>query len=97
MGKGNDWKAYYTTSRRFADDVLRLRVETSRKPRFTFKERRGTWEIYVGKVNDRLSSKRQVSMTESDGPLYRLPVEDYSLVMAGRNGRFQWLGVSAVS
>lgn len=96
-GDGNDWKAYYTTSRQLADDVLRLCIETSRKPRYSFKERRGSWEIYVGKINDRLSSKRQVSVTEDKKRLYRLTVDDYSLVMAGRNGRFQWVGISEIS
>lgn len=96
-GDGNDWKAYYTTSRQLTDDILRLCVETSRKPRYTFKERTGTWEIYIGKINDRLSSKRQVTTTEGTEPFYRLTVDDYSLVMTGRNGRFQWIGVSAVS
>ena len=96
-GDGNDWQIYFTTSRQLVDDVLRLCVETARKPRYTFKERNGVWSIYVGKVNDQLSSKRQVSMTEDRKILYRLTVEDYSLVMAGRDGRFQWLGVSNVS
>ncbi|QLD90393.1 hypothetical protein HWV07_15660 [Natronomonas salina] len=96
-GDGNDHQIYFTTSRQLADDVLRLCVETSRKPRYTFKEGRGMWRIFVGKVNDQLSSKRQVSMTEDSVTLYRLTIEDYSLVMAGRNGRFQWLGVSSVS
>jgi DNA polymerase I len=96
-GDGNDWKAYYTTSRQLLDDVLKLCVETGRKPRYTYKERTGCWEIYVGNVNDQLSSKQQVSTIEDSETLYRLAIEDYSLIMAGRNGRFQWLGVSDVS
>lgn len=96
-GDGNDWQIYYTTSRQLVDYVLRLSVEVSRKQRYSYREQRGVWRIFVGNGNDQLSSKRQVSTIEDSATLYRLTVEDYSLVMAGRDGWFQWLGVSSVS
>lgn len=96
-GDGTDWGIYYTSSRRLADDVLKLCIETSRKPRYSFKDQTGVWEVYVGHVNDRLTPTRQASKIADAGTFYRLTVEDYDLVMAGRSGRFQWLGVSRVS
>ncbi len=38
-----------------------------------------------------------VSTTLTQAVLYRLTVADYGTVLAGRNGRFQWIGVSNIS
>jgi hypothetical protein len=95
-GDGNDWGVYYTSSRQLAGDVARLCLKVGIKPRYNHRD--GMWELYIGEVNDRLTASKQVSTREDeDRALYRLTVDDYSVVMMGRNGKFQWVGISAVS
>lgn len=94
-GDGDDQNVYFTISDRLKDDVLRLCMELGIKPRYVFRD--GVWEIYTNSVNDRLSSSKQASLEEYTGTMYRVTVEDYCTIMAGRNGKFQWTGVSAVS
>ena len=94
-GDGNDWGVYYTSSDQLARDVLRLCVEVGLKPRYG--RRNEMWQLYIGQVNDRLSPDRQVSQIDIESCLYRLTVADYSVVLMGRNGKFQWVGVSGVS
>lgn len=94
-GDGNDWDVYYTASDRLANDVARLCAEVGLKPRYGYSE--GIWQLYIGQVNDRLHSDWQISRTTAHGRLYQLAVADYSVVLIGRNGKFQWVGVSKVS
>lgn len=94
-GDGNDRGTYYTASDRLAYDVLRLCLELGVKPRYT--RRRGVWQIYINTTNDGFQSAKHVRRIESNETLYRLTVADYNMVMAGRNGKFQWIGVSSVS
>jgi DNA polymerase I len=94
-GDGNDRQTYYTSSDHLMSDVLRLCLELGIKPRYT--SRRGIWQIYVREVKDGFQSAEHVQRIETDSKLYRLTVADYSVIMAGRNGKFQWTGVSNVS
>ncbi|WP_224332688.1 hypothetical protein [Haloprofundus halobius] len=94
-GDGNDRRTYYTASERLAGDVLRLALELGYKPRYT--RRRGIWQIYIREVFDGVQPKEHMSRKTTSENLYRLTVADYSVVMAGRNGKFQWVGVSNVS
>ncbi|WP_137283747.1 hypothetical protein [Halorussus salinisoli] len=94
-GDGNERQTYYTASSRLADDLLRLCLELGIKPRYT--RRRGIWQIYNRKVNDGFQSAEHVRQTKSESDLYQLTVADYSVIMAGRNGKFQWVGVSSLS
>lgn len=94
-GDGNDRGTYYTASDALARDVLRLCIELGVKPRYRI--RNGVWQIYVRRVNDGFDATRHVRRTAENRPLYRLAVEDYPVVMAGRNHKFQWVGVSGVS
>jgi len=94
-GDGNDWGVYYTSSDQLARDVLQLCVEVGLKPRYG--RRNEMWQLYIGQVNDRLSPDRQVSRIDIESCLYRLTVADYSVVLMGRNGKFQWVSVSRVS
>jgi DNA polymerase I len=94
FGDGNEYGTYYTASDRLAGDVLRLCLEVGYKPRYVC--RRGTWQIFVNEVNDGFDTDTHLSTELYDGLLYQLTVEDDPIVMAGRNGRFQWVGVSNV-
>ncbi|UPV98923.1 hypothetical protein M0R88_10310 [Halorussus gelatinilyticus] len=94
-GDGNDRQTYYTASERLANDILQLCLELGIKPRYTV--RKGIWQIYVREVNDGFQSAVHLGREEATQDLYRLTVEDYNVVMAGRNGKFQWVGVSNVA
>lgn len=94
-GDGNDFRTYYTASVQLAHDVLQLALRLGMKPRYTRREQ--MWQIYLSKQNDGLQSAKHVSRVRSNEELYRLTVEDFPVVMAGRNGKFQWIGTSSVS
>lgn len=99
-GDGNEWQTYYTTSEQLARDACRLCAEVGIKPRYAWKtrnSRRSIYEIYITQIKDRLTYSKQVSVSFSSGPIYRITVRDYPAVLAGRNGRFQWIGANAVS
>jgi len=78
-----------------AHDVLRLMLELGYKPRYG--RRRGIWQLFLSSISDGFKSSRNVSNTAVSKPMYRLAIEDFSVTMAGRNGKFQWTGVSAVN
>lgn len=94
-GDGDETGRFTTASPSLKDDVLRLCLDIGIKPRY-YRRQDTCWTLFTGRVNDRLSSSVQVSERSFEGPMYRLAVADYSLVMAGRNGTFQWIGVSQV-
>jgi len=48
-------------------------------------------------MDDGFRSSQNVSTVQTDNPVYRLTIEDFCLIMAGRNGKFQWIGVSNVN
>ncbi|ELZ21782.1 DNA polymerase B elongation subunit [Halosimplex carlsbadense 2-9-1] len=94
-GDADGDETYYTTSDQLAAQVCRLHVELGLKPRRSI--RRGTWRVRGRAVNDGFQSSRHVQYVPYQGDLYRLTVADYPSVLAGRNGVFQWTGVSGVA
>jgi len=94
-GDGNDRGTYYTSSERLAGDVLRLCVELGISPAYGI--RRGVWQVYVRSLKNSINSNRNVGWKESPGEIYQLSVRDYSCVLAGRDGKFQWVGVSGLA
>lgn len=94
-GDGNDRQTFYTASDQLASDLLRLCLELGIKPRYT--KRDGIWQMYVREVNDGFQPGDHVNRRVDDNLLYRLTVADYSIIMAGQNGRYQWVGVSSLS
>lgn len=93
-GDGNERGTYYTSSDQLAGDVLRLCLEVGIKPRYSC--RRGMWRVFVNAVNDGFVSSEHVSRMCESSRVFRLALEDYPGVMAGRNGRFQWAVVSGL-
>ena len=93
-GDGNEQRTYYTASDQLAGDILRLCLELGIKPRYSF--RRGTWQVFVNAVNDGFVASNHVKRISTSASVYRVTVEDYTTVMAGKNGRFQWVGTSRV-
>jgi len=94
FGDGTDQRTYYTTSEELAGDVLRLSLELGSKPRYT--KRGDMWRIFVSSNADGFRSGRNLDWEANSDPLYRVTIEDFSLVMAGRNGKFQWVGASGI-
>jgi DNA polymerase I len=89
-GDGDARGTYYTASTRLAHDLLRLCVECGVKPRYT---RRGDmWRVYVRNVNDGFRPEQHVRRFHRPWTVYDLTLEDGAVVMAGRNGRLQWVG-----
>lgn len=93
-GDGDDNGTYYTSSRQLAHDVLRLCVELGIKPRYARCE--GRWRVYIRDVNDGFRPAMHVRRVPADEDVYRLTLRDHRCVMAGRNGTFQWVGVSRI-
>jgi len=48
-------------------------------------------------VNDSYQSGTHLRHKLVDGSMVRLTVADYPAVLAGRDGRFQWVGVNEVA
>ncbi|MDG5778634.1 hypothetical protein QA599_19500 [Haloarculaceae archaeon H-GB1-1] len=93
-GDGNKDRVYYTASEELAGDVLRLALHCGYKP--TYSTRKGYYRIFHPQIPDQFRASEHVSRTEFDDGCYRLTVQDYGTVMAGRDGTFQWVGVSQV-
>jgi DNA polymerase I len=95
-GDGSRNRIYYTISERLAHDVLRLALELRYKPRYTRRES-GCWRVYLSRGNNCFRASKALSSVDSRTLLYQLVIEDFSAVIAGRDGRFQWIGVSGVT
>jgi DNA polymerase I len=88
----NSWR-YTTSSERLRDDVMRLCVHLGLTP--TVNRDSGSWRIYCtedGKNSFRMHRSGGTSTAE-DGA-YCVTVEDNHTLMAGRNGKFQFVGQS---
>jgi hypothetical protein len=94
-GDGNARGTYYTASDELLEDVLQLCLSVGIKPRY--RTRRGTHQVHVREVYDGFGIKENVALASYAGPLYRLEVADHPAVLAGLDGRFQWVGTSRVS
>lgn len=93
-GDGNERATYYTTSEQLASDVMRLGLDCGVKPRYT--RRDGIWQLYLRSVNDGFQAEHRGTTADPD-VVYRLTVANYGVVMAGREGKFQWIGTSVVA
>lgn len=93
-GDGNRHGTYYTISERLARDLCQFVLFLGMKPRYI--RRDDLWELYISERNDGFVPKTNVKTVQSAGELYRLSVKDTTVVMAGRGGKFQWCGLSAV-
>jgi hypothetical protein len=94
-GDGNDSGSYYTSSNELAHDFCRLLVRVGIKPRYGRRDK--MWVFHCNRTNDGFSPTKHVTRMKPPHRVYRLTVEDYSLVIAGEEGKFQWCGVSGVA
>ncbi|MFB6148632.1 MAG: 3'-5' exonuclease, partial [Halobacteriales archaeon] len=83
---------FWTKSDRLKDDIARIAVQCGHKPTVT-KQQDGTWYVSIGK---RGSFNKSVNETVEahDGQVYCVTAEDNHVILAGRNGHFQWVGQS---
>jgi len=86
------WR-YSTASDRLRDDVLRLCTHLGLTA--NYKKDSGAWRIYVTEDSkNTLRMHRSGSTSTADDGVYCVTVEDNHTLMAGRNGKFQFVGQS---
>ena len=85
-------RKFWTKSNQLKTDIARIAVRCGHKPTVT-KQTDGTWYVSIGK---RGSFKKETNATveEHNGSVYCLTAEENHVVLAGRNGNFQWVGQS---
>jgi DNA polymerase I len=87
----SDRRTYYTASDQLRSDVCRLAVSLGIKPRFYPND--DGWAISLSRIRDRIQ-RYQISRDSSVTDGYRVAVEDYPVVLTGREGKFQWVGAA---
>jgi len=91
-GDGHSGVRYSTKSDRLKDDMVRLAVHLGYKP--LVNRDSGVWRIRFSDNEGAFRLHRNGGTSESDGSVYCVTVEDNHTVLAGRNGKFQWVGQS---
>jgi len=88
----NSWR-YTTSSDQLRDDVLRLCAHLGLTANYNRDS--GSWRIYVTEDNkNTLRMHRSGSRSTADDGVYCVTVADNHTLMAGRNGKFQFVGQS---
>jgi len=88
----NSWR-YSTASERLRDDVLRLCAHLGLTANYN--EDSGAYRIYVTEDSkNTLRMHRSADRSTADDGVYCVTVEDNNTLMAGRNGKFQFVGQS---
>ncbi|WP_092662815.1 DNA polymerase domain-containing protein [Halorientalis persicus] len=88
----NSWR-YSTASERLRDDVLRLCAHLGLTTNYN--EDSGAYRIYVTEDSkNTLRMHRSADRSTADDGVYCVTVEDNNTLMAGRNGKFQFVGQS---
>lgn len=101
MYKGDghrDYIRYTTVSKRLCHDLIRLLVEIGFIPRYydheETKNAEALYRIVWQKDYSTFSWKDNISQKQYKGKIYCLSVEDNHTVLAGVNGKFQFIGQS---
>ncbi|WP_254529641.1 DNA polymerase domain-containing protein [Natrinema gelatinilyticum] len=88
----NSWR-YSTSSERLRDDVLRLCTHLGLTANYSRDS--GTWRIYVTEESkNTLRMHRSSARSTAQNGVYCVTVEDNHTLLAGRNGKFQFVGQS---
>ena len=86
------WR-YTTSSETLRDDVLRLCAHLGLTA--SYNRDSGSWRIYVTEnAKNTLRMHRSGSRSEAEDGVYCVTVEDNHTLLAGRNGKFQFVGQS---
>jgi len=88
----NSWR-YTTSSDRLRDDVLRLCAHVGRTA--SYNRDSGSWRIYCTEdAKDSFRMHRSGSRSTADDGAYCVTVADNNTLLAGRNGKYQFVGNS---
>ncbi len=83
---------YWTKSDQLKDDIVDIAVRCGEKPTVS-KQSDGTWYISIGKKGS-FKKSSNATVEDHDGNVHCLTAEDNHVVLAGRNGHYQWVGQS---
>ena len=88
----NSWR-YSTSSEQLRDDVLRLCTHLGLTANYS--QDSGTWRVYVSEDSkNTLRMHRSSTRSTAEDGVYCVTVEDNHTLLAGRNGKFQFVGQS---
>jgi hypothetical protein len=59
--------------------------------------RYGRYQVYINTTKDGFRSDLHIHRVPETGSLVRLTVSEYPAVLVGRDGKFQWVGVSRIA
>lgn len=91
--RGVSASTYYTSSEQLAEDVARLSVLCGFKPRIVERERSvAEYDIYIR--NGGGFDQNNVETDEYSGSVHCITAEENHVVLAGRDGYFEWIGQS---
>ena len=91
-GSDSAWR-YTTSSERLRDDVLRLCAHLGLTANYNHDS--GSWRIYCGEnAKNTLRMHRSGGRSTAEDGVYCVTVADNHTLLAGRNGRFQFVGQS---
>ena len=83
---------FWTKSDQLKRDVVRLAVQCGHKPTVS-KQEDGTWYVSIGKRGS-FEKRDNATVEDHNGDVHCVTAKDNHVVLAGRNGRFQWIGQS---
>ncbi len=83
---------FWTKSERLRDAITDIAVRCGEKPTVS-KQSDGTWYVSIGKRGS-FQKSMNGSVEPHDGEVYCVTAEDNHVVLAGRNGHYQWVGQS---
>ena len=84
-------RKFRTKNDQLKEDVTRLAVRCGEKPTVS-KQSDGTWYVSIGKRGSMRTADATVE--DHDGQVHCITAKDNHVVLAGRNGQFQWVGQS---
>ncbi|WP_340101396.1 DNA polymerase domain-containing protein [Salinibaculum salinum] len=88
----NSWR-YTTSSEQLRDGVLRLCAHLGLTANYNRDS--GSWRIYVSEdAKNTLRMHRSAERSQAENGVYCVTVEDNHTLLAGRNGKFQFVGQS---
>jgi len=88
----NSWR-YTTASEQLRDDVLKLCAHLGLSASYNYDST--AWRIYVTEgAKNTLRMNRSSSRSTAEDGVYCVTVEDNNTLLAGRNGKFQFIGQS---
>lgn len=88
---------YYTSSKKLKDDMVKLGIHLGYKPRVAIQDSQRKNVGYVIQYSNNKGSFNQRHLsteTNEDGNVYCVTVSDNHTVIAGKNGKYQWIGQS---